>query len=62
MENLTKYFRDTAFELKQVTWPTQRQALLYTALVIAISIIVALFVGAFDFLFSQGVSFLVNNI
>jgi len=62
MDNLMKYFSDTAAELKQVTWPTQRQAALYTALVIAISVVVALFVAAFDFVFSEGISLLINNI
>jgi len=61
MDNLTKYFRDTANELKQVSWPTQHQALLYTVLVIAISAAVALYVGLFDYLFSQGVNFIVNR-
>ncbi|MCA9359714.1 preprotein translocase subunit SecE [Candidatus Nomurabacteria bacterium] len=61
MNNLTKYLRDTVAELKQVSWPTQHQAMLYTALVIGISIVVALFVGAFDYLFSQGINVLVNR-
>ncbi len=61
MQNFTKYLRDTAAELKQVSWPTRKQAMLYTALVIAISIIVALFVAAFDFLFNGAIDFLVNK-
>jgi len=61
MDRIIKYFRDTAAELKQVTWPTQRQAMLYTALVIGISAVVALFVSAFDFLFSQVINFVVNR-
>lgn len=61
MDQLTKYFRDTAQELKQVTWPTQQQAMMYTALVIGISAFVALYAGAFDYLFSQVVSFIVNR-
>jgi preprotein translocase subunit SecE len=61
MDNLIKYFRDTAGELKQVSWPTQKQAMLYTALVIGISILVALFVGAFDYLFSEGIKIVVDN-
>lgn len=60
MNSLIKYFRDTATELKQVNWPTQHQAMLYTALVIVISAFVALFTGAFDFLFSQGIEQLIN--
>lgn len=61
MDNLTKYFRDTAAELKQVSWPTQHQAMLYTALVIAISVVVSLFVGAFDYGFSEIISLIINN-
>lgn len=61
MDNLTKYFRDTAAELKQVSWPTQQQAMFYTVLVVVISVLVSLFTGAFDYLFSQGVSAIVNN-
>ncbi|MCD5381672.1 MAG: preprotein translocase subunit SecE [Candidatus Pacebacteria bacterium] len=61
MDKLIKYFKDTAAELKQVSWPTQQQALIYTALVIGISAIVSLFVGAFDYAFSQGINFIVNK-
>ncbi|MCA9355852.1 preprotein translocase subunit SecE [Candidatus Kaiserbacteria bacterium] len=62
MDKLTKYFRDTAIELKQVSWPTQHQAMLYTALVIGISAVVALFVAAFDFGFSRIISLFVSSI
>lgn len=62
MDNLTKYFQDTAAELKQVSWPTTQQTLLYTALVIAISALVALYAGAFDYLFNQGINWLVTRI
>ena len=61
MDNITKYFKDTAAELKQVTWPTQRQAMLYTALVIGISIVVSLFMGLFDYVFSGIISSLVDG-
>ena len=60
MQNFTKYIRQTMSELRQVSWPSQRQTIMYTILVIAISAVVALFVGAFDYLFSQGINFLIN--
>jgi preprotein translocase SecE subunit len=47
--------------MKQVSWPTQRQAFMYTILVIIISVVVSLFLGAFDFLFAQGVNFIINR-
>lgn len=52
MSKLTQYLKDTRGELKHVSWPTQKQALVYTALVIGISIIVSLYLGLFDFLFT----------
>ena len=48
-------------ELRQVNWPSQRQTITYTVLVIIISAIVALYVGAFDYLFSQGVKQLIST-
>jgi len=61
MDALSKYFRDTFAELRQVAWPTQSQALKYTVLVIAISAFVALFVALFDYVFSLGINSLVNR-
>ncbi len=61
MTQLVKYIRATLAELRQVSWPTQREATLYTVLVIAISTIVALYVGAFDYLFSEGIKLLINR-
>jgi preprotein translocase subunit SecE len=60
MSNLSNYLRDTVAEMKQVSWPTQKQAFLYTFLVIGISVVVSLFLGAFDFLFSEGVKLIVQ--
>tara|TARA_B100000508_G_C11426792_1_gene261251 strand:+ start:417 stop:605 length:189 start_codon:yes stop_codon:yes gene_type:complete len=61
MDQLTKYFRDTAAELKQVSWPTQQQAIMYTALVVGISAVVALYIGVFDYLFSNFINFVINR-
>lgn len=60
MNKLVNYLRDTRGELKHVSWPTQRQTVIYTALVILVSVITALYVGLFDFLFTQGLSFLLG--
>jgi preprotein translocase subunit SecE len=62
MSNLGQYLRDTMHELKQVSWPTQKQAFLYTILVIVISVLVSLFLGAFDFAFTRGIEAIIENI
>ncbi|MEZ4194998.1 MAG: preprotein translocase subunit SecE [Candidatus Paceibacterota bacterium] len=61
MSNLGNYLRDTMAEMKQVTWPTQKQAMLYTILVVVIAVFVSLFLGAFDFLFKEGVTFIIEK-
>ena len=49
---LTNYIRDTRSELKHVNWPTRAQAIGYTVVVIVFSAIIAVLLGAFDFIFS----------
>jgi preprotein translocase subunit SecE len=61
MTQLVKYIKATAAELRQVNWPTQKEAITYTVLVIVVSTIVALYVGAFDYLFSQGINTLIHT-
>lgn len=60
MSRLGNYIRDTAAEMKHVSWPTQKQTITYTVLVIGVSAIVALFLGAFDYVFSQGLDFIIH--
>jgi preprotein translocase subunit SecE len=61
MSQLVKYIKATSAELRQVAWPSKEQAITYTVLVIIISAIVALYVGAFDYLFSQGINSLIHT-
>ncbi len=56
---LIKYLKETHAELKFVKWPTQRQTLVYTILVIFISLLTAVYLGVFDFIFSTGINKLI---
>ena len=49
---LIEYLKETKAELKHVSWPTRKQAVSFTVVVIAISIFTALFLGLFDTIFS----------
>ena len=51
---LIDYFRETRAELRHVSWATRRQAIVFTLLVIAISIGISLFLGVFDAVFTFG--------
>lgn len=53
MSRIGNYLRDTATEMKHVSWPTQTQAMVYTVLVIVVSGIVAVLLGAFDYIFTN---------
>lgn len=47
-----EYIKESKGELAHVTWPTRRQAVVFTVLVIVLSIATALYLGAFDALFT----------
>jgi len=49
-----QYLKDTRGELRHVAWPTRMQTIIYTVIVIALSIFVALYLGFFDYIFTTG--------
>jgi len=49
---LIDYIKDTKGELKHVSWPTRKQSIWFTIIVIVISLITAFFLGFFDYIFS----------
>ena len=51
-----QYLKDTRGELHHVAWPTRVQTIVYTALVISLSIVVALYLGVFDYIFTTSLS------
>lgn len=53
MGKFINYLKDTRSELKHVSWPTQRQTIIFTVLVVIVSLLVAFFLGFFDFVFTS---------
>jgi preprotein translocase subunit SecE len=51
---LINYFKDVKAELAHVSWPSKKQVVLFTTLVVVLSLLTALYLGVFDFVFSQG--------
>ena len=51
INRLFAYIKETRQELKKVNWPTRRQAVESTLLVIGISLLGAAFLGLFDYLY-----------
>ncbi|OIO46877.1 MAG: preprotein translocase subunit SecE [Parcubacteria group bacterium CG1_02_37_51] len=50
MGKLIQYFKDSKVELKKVVWPTKKETTKHTLIVIGVSIFVAAFLGAVDYL------------
>jgi preprotein translocase subunit SecE len=48
-----KFLRETYDELKKVVWPSRKEVLRLTAIVIAISIFVGLYIGGLDYVFTK---------
>jgi preprotein translocase SecE subunit len=55
-----QYLKDTRGELNHVAWPTRVQTLVYTILVVTLSILISLYLGFFDFAFTTGLGKLVE--
>lgn len=51
---LINYIHGSIEEMKKVTWPTKKQTKTLTILVIGISVGVAIFLGAVDYIFTFG--------
>jgi preprotein translocase subunit SecE len=60
MSKATEYFKEIKGELKHVIWPSKKQTIFYTIIVIVLSVIVAYFLGVFDFIFSKGLEKIIS--
>lgn len=49
---LVRYLRDTRAELRNVSWPSRREAFSLTRMVLLVTIVMAAFLGALDYLFT----------
>jgi len=52
MNKVIQFFLEAKAEMLKVNWPTKKQTVNYTLLVVAVSIVVAGFLGGLDWVFS----------
>jgi len=57
---LISYFKESKEELKKVNWPTRKQTIKNTLIVIGVSVGVALFLGLVDYLLSFGLTRIIS--
>lgn len=58
--NAVSYLRETLSELKLVRWPTRNQTVKLTAVVIAISLLVGVYIGSLDLTFTKTLSLIIK--
>lgn len=61
IKKIVNYFKNVKVELSKVTWPTKKEAMRLTIVVIAISLIFAALIGALDMLFSYLVRLVIES-
>lgn len=50
--SIGKFFSEARTEFRHVNWPTRQEAIRLTLVVIGIAVVLAVFLGSFDYLFS----------
>ncbi len=55
LKRITTFYKQVVAELRKVIWPTRRELLTYTAVVLVFVLFMVAVVSAYDFVFSQGV-------
>lgn len=61
MEKIINYLKASIEEMKKVTWPTKKETYNHTILVIAVSLGVAAFLGALDYIFNLGLGLIIKK-
>ncbi len=61
MKKITNFIKETYTEMKNVKWPTRRQAIGFTLAVIIISVVIAYLLGFFDYVFKTGLEQIINK-
>jgi preprotein translocase subunit SecE len=56
-----QFLREVGLELKKVHWPTRKQLLVYTGVVLASLAVMAVIIGAFDFVLSQAMDWVIKQ-
>lgn len=55
-----QYLAEVWRELKKVDWPSQNQTIQQTVLVMAVSILIAAYLGGLDYFFDQLLGFIIR--
>ena len=51
-KKIVTFLKEVKMEMKNVNWPTKKETIRYTLIVIGISIAVGIYLGSLDFIFT----------
>jgi preprotein translocase subunit SecE len=57
LNKITGFLKEVRLEMKKVNWPSREETIKYTLIVIGVSLVVAIYLGGLDYIFS----FLLNR-
>ena len=60
MNKVIIFLMEAREELKKVVWPTRREIVKMTTIVIGVTVVVGFYLGGLDTLFSRGVQLLIR--
>lgn len=61
MDKITNYFITAKEELLKVVWPSKKETVRYSLLIIGLSVAVAVFFGLLDYIFNFGFEKLITK-
>jgi preprotein translocase subunit SecE len=60
IQKITQFIKEAKIELKKVTWPTPKQTMASTAVVIILVFILSIILGIFDFVLAKAVKLILG--
>jgi preprotein translocase subunit SecE len=57
---LASYINESKEEMKKVTWPSRKETMKYSMIVIVLSLLIAGFFGGLDWILNQGLEWLIS--
>jgi len=51
-KKIVSFLKEVKLEMKKVNWPSRKETIKYTLIIIAVSIAVAAFLGGLDYIFT----------
>jgi preprotein translocase subunit SecE len=60
IQKITQFIKEAKIELKKVTWPTPKQTMASTAVVLILVFILSIILGIFDFVLAKAVKLILG--